>query len=264
MILYLIISLLFGLAIGSFLNVVIWRVPNGKSLLPDSRCPNCDHKITALENIPVLSWLFLKGKCSDCKNNISMRYPIIELMTGVLFMLTTWMFLPETISDWPIFIALLYLMSISVALTMIDLDVKRLPNKIVYPSYVVIISLFSMSALLNNDFVNLMWAFIGLFMMLTVYFIMFVVKPGGMGFGDVKLAGLLGFVLMWFSWQSFVIGFFSAYFFAGFYILVATLFMKKKMTRKTQVPFGPWMFLGTWTGIYFGETIINWYLTLLA
>src|SRR5580698_9168633 len=120
-----------GLAVGSFLNVVIYRVPRGESIVrPRSSCPSCGAPIRERDNIPVVSWLVLRGRCRDCQAPISARYPLVEFSTGVLFGLTAWHFG----ADWAL-PAYLYLAAIGVALAMIDLDVHRLPNKIVLPSY---------------------------------------------------------------------------------------------------------------------------------
>ena len=124
-------SAVLGLAIGSFLNVVIWRVPRHESIVsPPSHCPGCDVPIAPRDNVPVLSWLVLRGRCRHCRNPISARYPLVELATGVLFALMVWRF--GLAWELP---AYLYLAAIAVALALIDIDVHRLPNAIVLPSY---------------------------------------------------------------------------------------------------------------------------------
>ena len=124
-------SALLGLLIGSFLNVVIWRVPRGESVAsPPSHCPGCERPIRPRDNVPVLSWLLLRGRCRDCRTAISARYPAVELGTAVVFGVLAWHFG----FDWAL-PAYLYLGAISVALAMIDIDVHRLPDAIVLPSY---------------------------------------------------------------------------------------------------------------------------------
>src|SRR5690349_25025740 len=119
---------LFGLAIGSFLNVVIYRVPAGLSVVhPPSACPKCGQEIRNRHNVPVFGWLVLRGKCYDCKTPISPRYPIIELLTGLLFAAMTWRILDLDLA--PAIPAYLYFVAIGIALTMIDIDHKRLPDK---------------------------------------------------------------------------------------------------------------------------------------
>ena len=136
-----------GLAIGSFLNVVIWRVPRGESVVsPPSACPSCGNPISPRDNVPVVSWLLLAGQCRHCHERISPRYPLVELGTAVLFGLTAWRF--GLAWELPAF---LYLAAITVALALIDIDVHRLPNSIVLPSYVVAGVLLTAAALLDHD-----------------------------------------------------------------------------------------------------------------
>ena len=190
---------LLGLIIGSFLNVVIYRVPLGKSIVsPPSACPGCGTPISAHDNIPVLSWLLLRGKCRTCHEPISVRYPLVELGTGVAFFVVALVFLPSvlsaptapaTIAASLVLVAYLYLAAISVALALIDIDVRKLPNVIVLPSYVVGIVLFTAAAVLSGDFAPLLRAGIAMAGLGLLYFVMVLVYPGGMGMGDVKLAG---------------------------------------------------------------------------
>src|SRR5690554_5504318 len=135
-----------GLLIGSFLNVVVWRVPRAESLSsPGSHCPKCDHPIRWWDNLPVVSWLVLRGRCRDCGEPISARYPLVELATGAMFAGVAWWALsgaalPELVdggTGWATFVALaafLYLAAISITLALIDLDSHKLPNKIVLPA----------------------------------------------------------------------------------------------------------------------------------
>ncbi|MEO8528712.1 MAG: prepilin peptidase, partial [Pseudolysinimonas sp.] len=137
----------FGTFIGSFLNVVVYRVPLGKSIVsPPSACGSCGHEVRAYDNIPLISWLVLRGKCRDCAAPISIRYPLVELAGAVAFGLVAWRFLPAVfaavgtlalIATILQLVAFLYLASISIALALIDLDTKRLPNTIVLPAYLV-------------------------------------------------------------------------------------------------------------------------------
>lgn len=151
-----------GLLIGSFLNVVVYRVPNGKSIVsPPSACPRCGAEIKAYDNVPVLSWLLLRGKCRNCKTRISVRYPLVEFGTAVFFAVVGWAVLSDGVSTSSttgtgsatrfgevvggasivviglVLVAVLYLVAVSVALALIDLDTHTLPNAIVLPSYIV-------------------------------------------------------------------------------------------------------------------------------
>src|SRR4051794_34540487 len=139
------VAALFGLAIGSFLNVVIYRVPAGLSVVsPPSACPNCGHEIRNRHNVPVLGWLVLRGRCYDCKSPISPRYPLVELMTGVLFAAATARLLHDH-RDWLV-PAYLYLMALCVVAALIAIDGQKLPGSIVGPSYAVVYALLLLAA----------------------------------------------------------------------------------------------------------------------
>lgn len=250
----------FGLAIGSFLNVVVWRVPRGESVAhPPSACPRCGHEIRPRDNVPVVSWLVLRGRCRDCGNPISVRYPLVELGTGVLFALTAWFTGPEWILP-----GLLYLAAISVALALIDIDTKRLPNAIVLPAYPVALALLTLASWNPtgaSDWSALVRALVGGAALYAVYFVTVLVYPAGMGFGDVKLAGVLGLYLGWFGWGSLLIGWFAAFLLGG--IFSVALLVLGRAGRKSGIPFGPWMLLGAAVGIVVGEQIWAGYLGAL-
>ena len=188
---------LFGLAIGSFLNVVVWRLPRGESLSsPPSACPKCGHAIRARDNVPVLGWLLLRGKCRDCGEPISPRYPIVEAVTGLSFALIAFVvgIEPPAVFALP---AYLYLAAISIALALIDLDTRRLPNRIVLPSLGVGAVLLALASWANGDWGALLRAVIGSAGLFALYFVIAFISPRGMGMGDVKLAAVLGLYLGW-------------------------------------------------------------------
>src|SRR3954466_5240525 len=181
-------SALIGLVVGSFLNVVIHRVPRGQSIVrPRSHCPACENGIRPRDEIPVLSWLILRGRCRDCGVGISMRYPLVELLTAVVFVCLALRFGPS--STLP---AYLYLGAVSVALALIDLDTKRLPDAITLPSYPIGVALLAVAAVGDSSWSPLLRGLIGLAAMYAFYFALRFAYPKGMGFGDVKLAGVLG------------------------------------------------------------------------
>lgn len=252
---------LLGLVGGSFLNVVVHRVPAGRSVVqPRSACPACGHEVRARDNVPLVSWLVLRGRCRDCGAAISVRYPLVELGTGLLFAGT---FLAlEARGQLPALPAALYLAAISVALAAIDLDTRRLPNAIVLPSYPVLAVLLVLASVLAGDWWALARAGIGGAALWLLYFLVMVAKPGGMGFGDVKLAGLLGGVLGWFGWGSLVVGAFAAFLVGGLFSVV--LLAAGRAGRKSAIPFGPWMLLGAWIGIFVGEPLWGAYLGILT
>lgn len=262
----------FGLAIGSFLNVVIYRVPAGISVIaPASACPGCGHAIRRRDNIPVLSWLLLGRRCRDCRAGISARYPAIELITALAFAAVALGAAPA-IATAPSALAassavaelalLLYVAAISVALAMIDIDTHRLPDAIVLPSYLVVAGLVASAGVLSGHPERLAVAAIGGAGSVLFYFILAFAYPGGMGFGDVKLAGVLGIVLGWFGWGPLAVGSISAFVLGG--VFGIALLLLRRAGRKSGLPFGPWMLAGAWVGVVAGEPLARLYLSLVG
>lgn len=244
---------LVGLAIGSFLNVVIWRVPRGESVVsPPSACPGCGARIAPRDNVPVLSWLVLRGRCRACSAPISRRYPLIELGTGVVFALVAWRF-ADLAWAMP---AYLYLAAIAVALAAIDLDVRRLPDAIVLPGYPVLAALLAVASWGTGDWPALVRAAIGAGALIAFYLVPALF--GGMGLGDVKLAGLLGAALAWLGWGPLVVGAFAAFVLGGLWAI--GLMLVRGAGRRSTVPFGPWMLLGCAVGVAVGAPLWNAYL----
>ncbi|MEL4320544.1 prepilin peptidase [Leifsonia sp. YIM 134122] len=267
-----VLSGVLGLILGSFLNVVIYRVPAGMSVVaPPSACPRCATPIKPIDNIPVLSWLMLRGRCRSCRTAISPRYPSVELGTAILFAVVAVVFstgIDELSSNteiiaWAIELAaFLYLAAITVALAMIDIDTHTLPNPIVLPSYAVTIVLLTAASLVGGDVDSLIRALVGGAALFAFYFVLLLVYPRGMGFGDVKLAGVLGLYLAWIGWGPLVVGGFAAFLLGG--IFAIGLVLLRKADRKTALPFGPWMLAGAWIGILIGEPLANSYLTFVG
>ncbi len=244
-----------GLLIGSFLNVVVHRVPAGLSVVsPPSACPACSTPIRPRDNVPVAGWLLLRGKCRDCGEPISARYPLVELGTGVLFAVLALRFG----YDWAL-PAYLYLGAVGLALALIDLDCKRLPDALTLPSYPVGAALLGAAALLGSDG-SWLRAVGGGAAMFAVYFLLCLAYPAGMGFGDVKLSGVLGLYLAWISWGVLAVGLFLGFLLGGVFgiVLVAT----KKGGRKTAVPFGPFMLSGALIAILVGQRLADAYVDL--
>lgn len=249
-----------GLVLGSFLNVVVWRVPRGESVVsPPSACPRCANRIRARDNIPVMSWIILRGRCRDCGEPISPRYPGVEIATSVFFVLVALRFGVTTSDAWAI-PAFLYLAAVGVALTLIDIDVHRLPNAIVLPSYPIAVVLLGVASVGTQDLGALGRAGAGGAVLFLFYLLLAVAVPRGMGFGDVKLAGVLGLHLGWLGWGSLTVGAFSAFILGGIFSLV--LLATRKAGRKSGIPFGPWMIAGAAVGVFFGEEVAAGYLAL--
>jgi leader peptidase (prepilin peptidase)/N-methyltransferase len=245
---------LVGLLVGSFLNVVIWRVPRGESVVsPPSHCPGCGHEVRPRDNIPVVSWLLLRGRCRDCGTGISIRYPLVEAGTAVLFAVLT-----LAIGFEPDLPAFLYLGAIGVALAMIDIDVKRLPNAIVLPSYPVAAALLTVAAAVDGRWDDLLRAGLGMVVLYAFYFLLALVYPAGMGFGDVKLAGILGLYLGWLGWAELVTGGFLGFLFGG--VVGGGLVLVRRAGRKSMLPFGPFMLAGALVAILWGGALADLYL----
>jgi len=252
-----ILSGVFGLLIGSFLNVVIYRVPRKLSLVhPGSACPGCGHEIRAIDNIPVLSWLILRGRCRDCGMRISARYPLVELATGIAFVAVAFAFMPTEsafVAGLLVLVAFLVLAAVSIALALIDLDTHKLPNVIVLPALVAIAVLLGVAAILLQDAPAFGRAAIGAAALFLFYLMLAFVSRGGMGMGDVKLAAVLGLATAWVGWPALVVGAFAAFVFGG--IFGVALLLLRRAGRRSSIPFGPWMIVGAWTGIFFGDAI---------
>jgi leader peptidase (prepilin peptidase)/N-methyltransferase len=251
---------LLGLVVGSFLNVVINRVPRGESLIrPGSRCPLCGRAIRPTHNIPLVSWVFLRGRCFTCGRRIAVSYPLVELVTSLLFVAVT---LRMSDLDLPSALpAYLYFAAIGVALAVIDLRVRRLPDAIVLPSYAVVAVLLAGSAVVDRDSWAFVRAVIGGSILFAFFFALAYFYPAGMGFGDVKLAGIIGGVLAYLSWSALVIGAFAGFLIGA--VAGLTLMAVKRVGRKAAIPFGPWMIVGALFGVFAADPIARFYVDTL-
>lgn len=247
-----------GLLVGSFLNVVIHRVPRSLSVVrPPSACPTCAMELKPWHNVPVVSWLVLRGRCAGCRCPISPRYPFVELLTAVLFVAVTARF-----GLTPALPAYLYLAAVAVALAMIDLDVKRLPDRIVLPSYVVAAVLLLIAAVCTGSWADAGRAVIGMVAMFGLYYVIAFVRPDGMGFGDVKTAGLLGLYLGWVSWAALAVGFLAGFLFGSVFGVV--LLLGRRVDRKTAIPYGPHLLAGAFVALFVAAPLGEWYGSLIG
>jgi leader peptidase (prepilin peptidase)/N-methyltransferase len=247
-----------GLAVGSFLNVVIHRVPRGESLLrPGSHCPACAAPVRPRHNVPLLGWLVLRGRCADCRAPISARYPLVEAATAALFVAVA-----ARIGLTPALPAYLYLAAIAVALAMIDFDVRRLPDPIVLPSYLVGAALLTPAVVAGGDWRPGARALLAAALLWSFYFGITLLYPGGMGFGDVKLAGVLGLYLGWLGWGAVVVGTFAGFLLGG--VVGAGLLLARRAGRRSAIPFGPYMLAGALAALFVAAPVADWYLSLLT
>lgn len=245
-----------GLAIGSFLNVLIYRLPQGLSIFGRSFCPNCKKKIAWHDNIPLISFILLRGKCRQCRSPISWQYPAVELVTGVLFILI-FLFLPnesikyQVLSIKYLFSLGYYLLIVSslVAIFFIDLKHGIIPDKITYPT----IFITFLYIILNTKYLilpNLLSA-LGAFIF---FFLLFLFTRGrGMGFGDVKLAFLMGLFL---GFPKIIVALYVAFLTGAAVSLILVLWGKKKFSGGT-VPFGPFLVFGAFVAFFAGKELLR-------
>lgn len=244
-------SALLGLLIGSFLNVVIGRVPAGESVVqPPSHCPACGTTLRAVDNIPVVSWLVLRARCRTCGVPISAQYPAVEAGTAVLFALVAWRVGAH--ADLP---ALLIAAAGFVALSVIDLHTKRLPDRVVFPTLAMTAVALVAAAVVDDRWADLSRAGIGALAGFVVFLLIHLAQPRGLGFGDVKLALLCGLVLGWSGLADVVLGLYGG-FLLGAVVGLAVMAVRKG-GRKTAIPFGPFMALGTMLQLLLGGPLAD-------
>ncbi len=252
MIFLLVLTGVLGLVVGSFLNVVAYRVPLHESLVrPPSHCTSCGAPVRPRHNVPVLGWLSLVGRCADCRATISVRYPLVEAGTGLLFAALTW-----RLGELGLLAALpayLTFGAVGVALALIDLDTHRLPNVIVLPSYAVLAALLAVASAVTGDWGALVRAGLGALAMLAFFVALILAYPAGMGAGDAKLAGVLGLVLGYLSIAAVVVGV-AAGFVLGAVVGVALL-VAGRAGRKTAVPFGPFLIAGALFAVFAADAV---------
>lgn len=251
---------LLGLAVGSFLNVVIRRVPAEISLnTPFSPCQRCEQPASIRHTLPVLGWLLRRGRCPDCDAPISPRYPMVELATCICFVAVA-IKVFRLGQPWAI-PAFLYFAAVAIALSLIDADTHRLPDAIVLPAYPILGLALTISAVLADAPGALVRALLGGLGLFCCYLPLACCQPSGMGFGDVKLAGLVGGMLGYLSYSTLLVGAFAGSVAGGAYAMAALL--SGRATRKTAVPYGPFMLLGAFVAIFAGSPLAQLY-TLTA
>ena len=234
-----------GAAVGSFLNVVVHRVPAGESIVsPGSKCPGCDTPLALYDNVPVLSWLVLRGRCRHCGQRISARYPLLEALTAALFAAVV--LVRGADADLA---AELPFVAVLIAVSAVDLEHRILPNRILLPAAVW--GLGVAVALRLDELPELLIAGGGAFAAMLVVAL---IQPGGMGMGDVKLAGVIGLYL-----GLAVLGALLIAFLAGAVVGVAIVARRGMSARKEGVPFGPFLALGALVGVLAGDELIELY-----
>jgi leader peptidase (prepilin peptidase) / N-methyltransferase len=240
-----------GLLVGSFLNVVAWRLPRGESLVaPGSRCPGCGHPVRPYDNVPVVSWLLLRGRCRDCRTPISARYPLVEALSAALAVAVV-----LTSDDLNDLLLGLTLVALLVPIALIDLDHRIIPNRLTALGAVAALAIGAATDLDGVPQQLIAGAAAGGFLLLAA-----LARPGGMGMGDVKLAGMLGLFLG----REVAVALLVA-FVAGTVVGVGVMARRGVGEgRKTAIPFGPFLALGGVVGLLAGPAIVDWYLSTIA
>lgn len=246
-----------GLLVGSFLNVVVHRVPRGESVVhPRSRCPGCETEIRPLDNVPVLSWLVLRGRCRTCRVRISPRYPLIELLTGATFAILAVRFGLDAALP-----AYLLLAAAGIAVAAIDLEHLRIPTRLVWPALgATAIWLGGVSAV-RGDMRSLAEGVAGALLAGAPLFLANLAYPAGMGFGDVRLATYLGFPLGWLAIGLVAVGLMSAFVAAS---VVGVALLAAGRGRKTRIPFGPYLVAGALFAVLAGRAVVDRYVELFG
>ena len=241
---------LFGLVVGSFLNCVIYRLEIGESFLTGrSYCPYCKHTLALEDLIPIFSFLILKGKCRYCKKPISWQYPLVELATGILFVLILNYAFPNLLVTGYWLLITLFLIIIFVY----DLKYYIIPDKIIYPA-VAVTFLYRLFAPHQS------WWGVGFGILPSVFFLAIIIFSRGkwMGLGDFKLAFFMGLFL---GWSKILVALFFSFLIGAIIGLGLVLSGKKRL--QSEVPFGPFLVTGTFISLFWGQNIINWYLNFL-
>lgn len=251
-------TFLFGIVIGSFLNVLIYRIPKGENFVKaNSHCMNCNHRLYAKDLVPLFSWLFLGGKCRYCKAKISCQYPIVEAITGIAYTAVYWL-----ATDCKINLAFVgYCIAFSALLvtTVIDFRTMEIPDLMWITVFVGSLFVYAQE-LINDGGFELdcfLTRFIGIFAASGVLFILALITKGGMGGGDIKLMAACGFLL---GWKQVILALVMGAAIGTLYLIFMAVKNKGKIPRK--VPFAPHLSIAVVICFFAGEKIINWYLSV--
>jgi leader peptidase (prepilin peptidase)/N-methyltransferase len=220
---------------------------------PPSACPGCGAAIRARDNVPVVSWLLLGGRCRDCREPISIRYPLVEAGTGAAFAGLAWMLGPVWVVP-----AYWVAAAVAIALTLVDLEHKRIPNVILFPGLAAAWVLLAAGAIADSSPGSLLRAAGGAGAYFGLLLVVAVAARGGFGFGDVKLALLLGTFLAHRSWGVLAVGVFAGFTVGG--LVGAWMLARRRAGRKDTIPFGPAMVVGAAVALAWGQAIADWYL----
>jgi leader peptidase (prepilin peptidase) / N-methyltransferase len=247
---------LLGLVFGSFANVVIARVPDGGSLIrPGSACPHCGTPIAPRDNVPLVSYLLLRGRCRQCGERISLQYPLVELGMAVAFALVG----ARVGADWALPAFLLFTWTL-IVIAVIDARTRRIPNRLTYPLTPALAVLLVGAALLHGEPGAALRALAGGLAACAFFLLLVVINSKGMGIGDIKLAAFIGLGLGYLSWAHVVLGVFGSFLLGGV-VSIALLALRIK-GRKDSIPFGPYMSAAGVIALLAGVPLLEAYLSL--
>jgi prepilin signal peptidase PulO-like enzyme (type II secretory pathway) len=251
------------LAAGSFLNAIIHRLEKGESAFQGrSYCPHCRHQLSWQDLIPLLSFFILKSRCRYCQHHISLQYPVVEFITGAIFVLIVLSQLTVNKEQLTVLnvISFSYLLIVTCFLIIIfvyDLKHYIIPDKVIYPAIAAAI-IFNFQFLISKQFSIFNYSILSAILAAAFFLIIVLVSRGKwMGVGDIKLAFFMGFFL---GFPNILAALFLAFFFGA--IIGVGLIIARKKTIKSEVPFGPFLVAGTFIALFWGQTLVNWYLNL--
>ena len=252
---YSVVVFLFGLAVGSFDNVAIYRIPEGKSLwAPRSFCPSCGNTIAWYDNIPLLSYFILHRRCRKCGEHISWRYPLVELLSGLLFFAV----FAKVGFQWTAeLLPYLFMVTVLIIVAAIDLQKQIIPNKVMYPAIPLALAAMGIVALVRGDYHIIVGSLIGMVVIAAPWALFAMVFPRGFGMGDAKLAAFTGAIL---GWKSELVGFFIGIALGA--LVGVVLMVLGKKGRKSRIPFGPFLAAGALIALFWGQAILDFYLGL--
>lgn len=268
MLMFVAIIFVLGLCLGSFVNALVWRIHKQSKLKKPSKkysiatgrsmCVSCGHVLSQRDLVPVFSWLVLRGKCRYCKKPISYQYPLVEAITGLLFVVS-YLFWPYSINGSEYFVFSTWLICLTglVALFIYDLKWMILPNKIIFPLYGFAAIYVGLSIFRTSEYFDLIQAFVSIIVGGGIFYALFVVSKGKwIGGGDVKLGFLLGALVLKPD-LAFLMLFIASL--VGCLIILPA-YLNKKVSRATKIPFGPFLIAGCFFTILFGQQMLDWYL----
>jgi leader peptidase (prepilin peptidase)/N-methyltransferase len=253
------IFLILGIILGSFINAWVWRIENDLSVAKGrSMCPHCKHKLAWYDLVPVLSYVALKGKCRYCKAKISRQYPIIELTTGLLFMSTYILLSPASIQGWVQLGIILLISILLVAAYIYDAKHMELPEIFMLPAIALGVVYIGLN-IIWQGYTAMIPQSIAIAVFVLAYVALWYFSKGQwLGAGDIRLAAIMALVL---TPKQLLVGVFAAYLIGSIYGV--SIIIKSKKKRGVKVPFGPFLIIGFYFGLFFGTQIANWYLSFI-